>query len=350
MDNPVEDPKSTVDQMVEAAIMKPKSVDKKLYSISDLILKEDKQRIQNKESFKAYYFIHSSIKENTDEFCICNSCSYEMDMSSNVHYEVTYETYSYENGNIKNVVNSVLPLCTDCRSFLRVFFDYRFDPNIQDTIKRYFPIVFKEVKLIYPRYFYALTRNAFDFIYTIVSSIQKRKLNIKWNVIENENQRNLIEIVNAMTHPIVTDVPIEEHESNNDLCFHIENEFQYIRPINSKIVKAIKPHICNSCNQIIQPPNSYHTHRIKIHSKLVTYKTCLDCLSLQNVFFDNTLGLNLDYMISKLKIHIKSMPKSERHISESIINNLTFKSIQLINDLIYETNLDSFAKKEDTND
>ena len=342
MDNPVEDPKSTVDQFVEAAIQKPKSIDKKLYSISDFLLKEDKLKIQNKETFKAYFFIHSSVKENTADFLLCEPCSYEMDISSNVHYEITYEVYSYENGVLKNVVTKILPLCIDCRSLLRVFYDYRFDPNILNPIILYFPVIFKEVKLIYPRYFCALTRNAFDFIYTIINSIQKRKLNIKWNVIENENQRNLSEILNTFTSfksPIDKfEVGIHEDQANNDLAFHIENEFQHLKPINPRINKASKPHICNSCNQTIQPPNSYHTHRYSIHNKFVTYKTCLDCLSLQNIFFDKTLGLNLDYMISKLKNHIRLMKPDDRFLSDNIISNLSYKAVQTINNLINQIN------------
>ena len=57
--------------------------------------------------------------------------------------------------------------------------------------------------------------------------------------------------------------------------------------ISQRMVKANKKHKCTECNRDIIPGETYEQFKGAYDGQIDTYKTCIDCLSLRDHFFDD---------------------------------------------------------------
>ena len=59
----------------------------------------------------------------------------------------------------------------------------------------------------------------------------------------------------------------------------------YATTLSEKIVISRIDHICGECRKAIKKGDSYKVENNIFEGSISTYKTCLDCLSIRNVFF-----------------------------------------------------------------
>lgn len=163
--------------------------------------------------------------------------------------------------------------------------------------------------------------------------------------LKKKTKKNMIEFlrIRGKYESLLLNVESDLEPDNEIAVLYDSNNIT--KPINLKIVTAAKQHVCNCCNRAINKGEVYHTHRLLFNNKFITYKTCIDCLSIINNFFDGVFGYSYDYMIEKLTEHIKSMPENERFLSENLQNSLSFKSIRLLHDLMDKVDLQEDMKE-----
>ena len=58
--------------------------------------------------------------------------------------------------------------------------------------------------------------------------------------------------------------------------------------ISCTIPTARKDHRCGECGRTIKPGEEYEIYKGKYEGKIYTEKTCLDCVSLRNAFFQGS--------------------------------------------------------------
>lgn len=92
----------------------------------------------------------------------------------------------------------------------------------------------------------------------------------------------------------------------------------YATMLQEKIVKAIKPHKCCECRMVINPGEKYNIEVTVYDGDISRYKTCLDCMSLREVFFKE--GFYFEMTKEMLWEHVMDC---HGDISESSLKGLT---------------------------
>ena len=100
-------------------------------------------------------------------------------------------------------------------------------------------------------------------------------------------------------------------------CIHIDAEGS-VDCQTTKMVKARTLHACHECKIVIHPGDTYELDKGLWEGAWYTSKTCLDCLSIRNVFFCG--GWIYGEVIYRLKEHIA---ESEGQVSSGCILELT---------------------------
>ncbi len=62
------------------------------------------------------------------------------------------------------------------------------------------------------------------------------------------------------------------------------------RKLQKKTVIARKPHICGECGAEINPGTRYELYKGVYDGSIFTCKTCLDCVSIRECFFQNGIS------------------------------------------------------------
>ena len=96
-----------------------------------------------------------------------------------------------------------------------------------------------------------------------------------------------------------------------------------------KMQVARKSHKCSECHREILPKEKYEHLRGKWDGVIDTYKTCLECLDIRNIFFCE--GWIYGGMREYLRIHIEDM---NGQISENCLIDLTPKARDYVCDMI----------------
>ena len=107
--------------------------------------------------------------------------------------------------------------------------------------------------------------------------------------------------------------------------------------------KAIKEHKCCECGRTIERGEIYEYVSAKYDGRIDTFKTCLDCLSIRDVFFCN--GWLYEGMKEALWEHLLEMSFGE--IPEDCIAELTPGGQALVCGMIEEIWEDYFDDDED---
>jgi len=98
---------------------------------------------------------------------------------------------------------------------------------------------------------------------------------------------------------------------------------------SEKIVTARKKHKCCECYRTINAGEKYEKVAGVWGGDFSTYKTCIDCVSVRNEFFNG--GYIFENIWSEIKAHNH---ESQGAISEDCLVNLTPKSKSAVADII----------------
>jgi len=104
----------------------------------------------------------------------------------------------------------------------------------------------------------------------------------------------------------------------NCACVYVDLNDETMEMIKKETLIAKTQHICHECKEIIKVNDQYCKEKGKIENEIRTFKTCLDCLSIRNVFFCNDWYYEMlwEFLIE----HIKD---SGCDISEDCLVDLT---------------------------
>jgi len=100
--------------------------------------------------------------------------------------------------------------------------------------------------------------------------------------------------------------------------------------LSEKIVTARKQHKCHECQRKIQPGERYENY-VGLYVNVFRHKTCLDCVSLRDVFF--TYGYTYEAIWQDMWEHIYECGDE---ISESALSRLTPAARARVCDMISE--------------
>ena len=106
---------------------------------------------------------------------------------------------------------------------------------------------------------------------------------------------------------------------------------EYSTTLSQRMVKARKQHKCYECHRAIAPGKKYEKYTGVCDGEIFTHKTCLDCLSVRNVFF--TGGYEFGGIWEYFNEHIR---ECGYRLSESALSKLTPKVRDIICDKIQE--------------
>ena len=93
---------------------------------------------------------------------------------------------------------------------------------------------------------------------------------------------------------------------------------EYSEEISSEQLVATRKCVCNECHGSIETDTKYCKEVVKFDGQISTQRTCLDCLSIRDVFFCN--GWYWDALLEYLAEHIRDC---NGDISEDCLVELT---------------------------
>ena len=105
--------------------------------------------------------------------------------------------------------------------------------------------------------------------------------------------------------------------------------------LQSVVRTARKEHKCHECSRVIAPKESYLIETLLFEGRISRHKTCLDCKSLRDNFFQD--GWYYEEVRNMLLRHIRD---SDGDISESCIAALTPVAREYVCSVIEDMNQD----------
>ena len=96
---------------------------------------------------------------------------------------------------------------------------------------------------------------------------------------------------------------------------------------------AIKEHKCGECGRIIKPGEKYRRESGIWESGWETYKTCMDCASIRDVYF---CSYYYGQVLCDLHGHFEEIIYSEHEVVDGNINQLTPGGKQIVFGIIEE--------------
>ena len=117
---------------------------------------------------------------------------------------------------------------------------------------------------------------------------------------------------------------------SNCSCIYIDS-FDYSSFYREELPTARKMHMCSECGRDINKGENYKKEVGLWQDGFVTFKTCIDCLSIRDEFFCG--GWNFGSVLVDLEEYIK---EAHGKISEDCIINLTDNARYKVFDMIEE--------------